>query len=305
MMSVLVVGESIVDIVVSADGRREAHAGGSPANVAVGLARLGREVTLVTELGDDSNGELIREHLTASGVKAAVARSEAGTATALARIDAHGAAAYEFDIAWRLSAGPDLIPAGSDHVHAGSISSHIAPGASEVARIVREARSGATVSYDPNIREGLSGERASVVSRTEVFVALADYVKASDEDMRWLYPALEPDDVARRWLSLGAGLVVATLGAQGSKAWCQESVIHVPPRKVDVVDTVGAGDSYMAALIDGLMRAGLTGPTGRTLLATTPLRTIAGVVERAADAAAITVSRAGANPPWAHELPDE
>ena len=305
MTSVLVVGESILDVVMRADGSSESHPGGSPANVAVGLARLGRDVTLVTELGDDAPGALIREHLATSGVAVSVAPSDAPTATALARIDARGAAAYEFTIHWRLVADRASIPARPDHVHTGSISSHLPPGASEVARIVREARASATVSYDPNIRVGLSGERASVVSRTEIFVALADVVKASDEDMRWLYPGIELDDVARRWMSLGAGLVVATLGADGSRAWCRESIVHVPPRKVDVVDTVGAGDSYMAALIDGLVREGLTGTAGRESLADVPLRTISRVVERAADAAAITVSRAGANPPWAHELPGE
>lgn len=302
MSAIVVVGESVLDLVQLPDGSREEHPGGSPANVAVGLARLGNDVTLVTELGDDPHGSKIRDHLVASGVDVRAASSGAGTATALARIDHAGAATYEFNIKWLLSTEPGLLPAAVDHIHVGSISSHIGPGNAEVGRIVRAIRPGATVSYDPNIRPGLSGERRAVVRDTESFVKVADFAKASDEDLKWLYPDLALDEVAARWLDLGARLVVATLAAEGSRVWCNGTTIQVPPRKVSVIDTVGAGDSYMAALIDGLYRRGLTSAHGRDALANTPIEVIGNVVERAADAAAITVARPGANPPWEHEL---
>lgn len=304
MSRVLVVGECVLDEVETADGTVTAHPGGSPANVAVGLSRLGQDATLLTELGDDPAGAAILAHLAAAGVTAVCAESSTRTPVARATIGPDGAATYAFDIAWTLAGDHGALLDGATHVHTGSIAAHIDPGARAVEDMVETARTHATVSYDPNVRASLVGERLAVVDRTEWIVARSDVVKASDEDLDWLYPGTPVADVLRAWCASGPSLVVATLGAEGSLACLRGEILEVAPLRVDVVDTVGAGDSYMAALVDGLARAGLVGPGGRERLAVTDTATVRGVVERAARAAAITVSRAGANPPTLAELGD-
>lgn len=298
-MTILTVGESVLDIVESLDGTVTAHPGGSPANVAVGLSRLGQQATFLTELGDDAPGRQILAHLTQAGVTTIRAPSGHRTPTARAIVGADGAATYDFDIAWTFEAD---VPAGASHVHTGSIACHLDPGAPAVERVVAAARERATVSYDPNVRETLVGDHADVVARTERMIALADVVKASDEDIAWLYPHHTVEQVLRAWTASTPLLAVATLGAAGSLACLRGELITVAPIAVTVADTVGAGDSYMAALIDGLARAGLLGPAGRTALEAVDASTIAAVVTRAARAAAITVSRAGANPPTLDQL---
>ncbi|WP_367307501.1 PfkB family carbohydrate kinase [Demequina lignilytica] len=298
--AILTVGECVLDVVRMPDGTEAAHAGGSPANVAVGLSRLGQQVRLLTELGDDAAAVPIRAHLDASGVATVIAPSSVRTPVATAVIGPDGAATYEFDIAWTLEASGLDLDAG--HLHTGSIAAHLDPGAAAVTAMVEAARGHATVSYDPNVRPSLVGDRAEVVARTEHLVALSDVVKASDEDLLWLYPGVDTDEAVRAWSLLGPALVVATLGAEGSLACLRGHMIAIAPLHVDVADTVGAGDSYMAALLDGLARARLLGPQGRQELAAVDSATVEDIVSRAARAAAITVSRAGANPPTLTEL---
>ena len=146
------------------------------------------------------------------------------------------------------------------------------------------------------------GDPASALRRIEAFVELADVVKVSDEDLEWLMPGVDPLDAARRWAAANTALVVVTRGGEGSVAVAAGEVIDVPPVRVQVVDTVGAGDSYMAGLIDGLWEAGLLGAQRREALATAPRDVIADVLGRCGRIAAITVSRAGANPPTTAEL---
>lgn len=302
MSAVLVVGESVLDIVESATGEVVAHAGGSPANVAVGLARLGQQATLVTELGPDEAGATMLAHLAAADVTTVVAPSSRSTPTARAVLQPDGSAHYDFDIDWTLGA---LGPLAGDHVHTGSIASHLEPGAAAVADLLRTMAPHATVSYDPNVRAALLGDHAQVVARTEAIVRLSHVVKASDEDLAWLYPGLGVEDALRGWAQAGPSLVVATMGAEGSLVCAGGQVAKVAPVTVDVVDTVGAGDSYMAALLDGLLRDGILGVDGAASLSQASAYRLMGAVERAARAAAITVSRAGANPPTAAELDHE
>ncbi|WP_062377933.1 carbohydrate kinase family protein [Demequina pelophila] len=299
---ILVIGECVLDVVESEDGAVAAHPGGSPANVAVGLARLDQDVTLLTELGDDAPGRQIAAHLDESGV-ATVADGDR-TPQARARLRADGSAEYDFDIAWTLAPDAGDAIGAAQHVHTGSIASHIPPGAEAVAAIVAARRDGATVSYDPNVRPSLVGDREATLARTARLVGLSDVVKASDEDIDWLFPGVEVEDALRAWTQAGPPLAVATLGGAGSVASLRGEILRVGPVSVEVVDTVGAGDSYMAALLDGLERAGLLGPAGRERLATVDPDVVEDVLERAARAAAITVSRAGANPPTLPELAD-
>lgn len=298
---VLVVGEALVDVVRRADGRVDESPGGSPANVALALGRLGQEVALVTRLGADEHGERVRGWLRGSGVEV-VASVGARTATATASLDASGSATYEFDLDWSLAGMGSELPASASIVHAGSIAALLDPGASDVARLVRAMRETALVTYDPNVRPALLPDREDARGRIEEWVALADVVKASEEDLEWLYPGADPVEAAAAWLAAGPAVVVVTLGGGGAVAVTRADAVRVAAVRVDVVDTVGAGDTFMAALIDGLVRSGRVGAGGRAALSEVGAEELEQLLASAARAAAITVSRSGADPPSRAEL---
>ncbi|MFD5465344.1 carbohydrate kinase [Kitasatospora sp. NPDC127059] len=280
----LVIGECVADIVRTDGAPDLVHPGGSPANLAYGLARLGHPAVLLTELGPDANGRLIRTHLESAGVVVRAAEV-ARTPSAVVRLDGQGRAEYTFDIGWTLP--PTELPAAPAAIHLGSIGAVTEPGAAAVLALVERWRDRAAVSYDPNVRPALMGERAEAVHRVERWVALSDLVKASDEDLDWLYPGEPAEAVAERWLALGPAVVAVTLGAEGAFALTaegrRERTAAVP---VVVADTVGAGDSFMAAFLH----------------ARTSGADLADCLTRAVTAAALTVSRPGANPPSAAEL---
>ncbi|MFD3569123.1 carbohydrate kinase [Streptomyces sp. NPDC058667] len=297
-MSFLVIGECVADIVrapAGSGGADRVHPGGSPANVAYGLGRLGRDVTLLTQLADDPTGRLVEEHLTAAGVRVEAGEVPERTPSAVVGLDAQGTATYTFDIAWTLTAGApaDLVPA---HVHIGSIAAVTAPGAATVLAETERLRARATVSYDPNVRSALMGEHGAAVARVERCVALSDLVKASDEDLAWLYPGEDPRTVADRWLTFGPVVVLVTRGAAGSLAVTRRETVTADAPPVAVVDTVGAGDSFMSAVLDTL--AG----RGREALGGLGAEDLAELLRTAGAAAAVTVSRAGAHPPDRAEL---
>lgn len=297
----LVVGEALVDVVRSPDGHTQEHPGGSPANVAVGLARLGRPVRLATWIGSDARGRRVRDHLGASGVRLVPGSSGADrTSTAVADLDAHGAAQYTFDLDWQV---PSLtVDAGVAVLHTGSIAATLPPGADDVSRLISAGARHATVTYDPNVRPGIMGEARSVRPGIEGLVAACDVVKVSDEDLEWLYPGRDHGQLAAQWLDRGPALVVITRGARGALGATAGATVEVPAPTVSVADTVGAGDSYMAALIDGLWGAGLLGAANRPALRRITAETVRRVMTYAAAAAAITVSRPGADPPHKAEL---
>ncbi|VTR77613.1 carbohydrate kinase family protein [Cellulomonas hominis] len=300
----LVVGEALVDVVLRRGEEPAEHPGGSPANVAIGLGRLGRRVDLLTWLADDAYGDLVREHLAASDVHVLAGdRAPERTSVARAHLDDGGAATYEFDLTWDL---PGTWDEGDDApavVHTGSIATVLTPGGEAVARLLAERRSTSTLTYDPNLRPALMGDADATLPVVERLVELADVVKVSDEDLAWLHPGVAPVEIARDWLSRGPALVVVTLGGEGALAVTaagDEIALTAPP--VTVADTVGAGDSFMAGLIDGLWSAGLLGADARERLHAIDRATIERVLVRCAAIAAITVSRAGANPPTSAEL---
>ncbi len=297
----LVIGEALVDVVRQPDGTQTAHPGGSPANVAFGLARLGRSAELLTSLGNDAYGTLVRSHVESSGATVAPTEDAPRTSVATAILDAQGAATYDFDLEWAL---PEEPPTMADPVivHTGSIAAVLEPGASTVEHLIASASKRATVTYDPNVRPSLMGDRGQAEVTIERLVVLADVVKVSDEDLEWLFPTESPLDAATRWLALGPALVVVTLGAQGALAVCAAGTVTVPPVQVVVADTVGAGDSFMSGLIDGLWSAGLVGGQRKAALKAIDLPTVRTILERCARIAGITVSRSGANPPTRAEL---
>jgi fructokinase len=295
--SAIVIGESLIDIVPGRDGPAE-HPGGSPMNVAVGLARLGRRTQLATWFGRDARGRTIAAHLAASNVGVLAGSDQAErTPTAEVIFDSHGSARYVFDLTW----SPPPLPAGAAPLvaHAGSVGAALQPGAGDVLAALAELRSrGASVSFDPNCRPQIIGPADGVRPLLERFVAVADVVKASDEDLAWLYPGADPLVSARGWLAAGPSLLVLTMGARGVIGLTKNHRVDEPAPDVRVVDTVGAGDAFMAGLLHGLWAAGLLGgPIGQ--MDETAMRQ---VLALASKVSAVTLTRAGADPPWRSEL---
>jgi fructokinase len=291
---VVVIGEALVDVVTTAEGIIE-HPGGSPMNVAYGLGRLGVPTVLLTSLGNDDRGAAIETHLRSAGVELLPgSKSAVRTASATATLAADGSASYDFDITWELApVAPPYLP---KVLHTGSIATFLAPGASAVKRLLEQSHRECLVTYDPNVRPALLGSQAEARSIFEDLVPLTDVVKLSDEDAAWLYPGLRPEDAAARILALGAGMAVVTRGGEGSLLTTPAARVHIPAITSVVADTIGAGDSYMAALIFGLLARSTEG-VGRDVLET--------LGRTASKAAAITVRRPGATPPTASELATE
>ncbi|MDP5226947.1 MULTISPECIES: carbohydrate kinase [Arthrobacter] len=303
-----VIGEALVDVVHSGAGT-SSHVGGSPLNVAVGLARLDHPVQFLGRYGHDEYGDAIAAHLRASSVMVPLPPDELPSSIATATLDENGAASYDFDLVWQLPGLVDRLPMvlqGGTLLHTGSIATVLEPGAVDVLAAVEHARPGVTISFDPNCRPSLTPDVDAVRTQVERFVVLADVVKASDEDLEWLYPGVDVKDSARRWLSLGGengpAFVVVTRGADGPWGVAAAGEVEVPAPRVDVVDTVGAGDSFMAALLSGVVDAGYDGVLHRERLHRITLEELTSLLAASARAAAITVSRAGANPPSRKEL---
>lgn len=299
--SALIIGEALVDAVVRPGGDRSEHPGGSPANVALGLSRLGRDAALLTWLARDPHGDLVREHLTGSGVR--VLTGDGGperTPVATAHLDADGSATYDFDLSWDLpeaEVGDPLV------VHTGSIGAVLPPGGAKVAALLAAHRDTATITYDPNLRPALMAAPDVTLPLVEHLIGLSDVVKVSDEDLAWLHPGMPVEEIARDWARRGPALVVVTLGGEGALAVTaagEELAVTAP--RVRVADTVGAGDSFMSGLIDGLWSAGLLGADRRAALQAIGLDAVQQVLTRCVRIAAITVSREGANPPTTAEL---
>ena len=298
---VLVVGESLVDIVQTLSGSRHEYAGGSAANVAVALARLERPTRLATSFAADHHGEMIAAHLEHSGVALACDPGAVErTSTARATLDTGGAASYTFDINWRLLPVPDdedpLV------AHTCSLGAVLEPGADDVLALLTRLRTRSTISYDVNARPAVTGTGPDVVERVERMVAVADLVKASDEDLEALYPQRAYADSAAALLELGPAAVVVTRGAEGALWVDRTAPVEIASRPVLVADTIGAGDTFGAGLLDALWERGRLGAEGRAALAALPRAEIAEVLDHAARAAAVTVSRPGADPPYRHEL---
>ena len=295
---VLVVGEALVDVVPDSNGQPQDFPGGSPANVAITLGRLGRDVRLVTLLGDDARGAAVRAWLEASDVTVLARPTASGrTSSAAVTLDATGAASYVFDLDWHLDEVPDD---GCDVLHAGSIATVLEPGADTVLEAFRAHRGRALVSLDPNARPSITPDRTDPVRRVEELVTLSDVVKVSDEDLHWLHPDDDPVATATRWAGAGPGLVVVTRGGDGAVAVRPDgTTLEVPGVPVVVADTVGAGDTFSGVLIDALLGLGVR--SGDALRALSD-RDVLGAVTTAAIGAAINVSRPGANPPSRAEL---
>jgi fructokinase len=263
---IVISGENVADLLPAHDGLLRVALGGGPANTAVAAAGLGGRVSFLARLGVDDFARQFRERLTAAGVDLAGAYPlDAPSAVALAAVDAAGVAKYDFwlDGAADFAATelPDAPPGAV--AHAASITAYWPPGADHVAAWLARARSLCTVTFDVNLRPVVLARQADALVRLEQLVRLAHVVKASDEDIELAYPGRPPSDVAAAWLDAGADLVVFTHGAAGASAHVAgEAVVLVPAPRIEVADTIGAGDAAMAALLVRLATAGLAGVIG-------------------------------------------
>lgn len=294
MTSLLVVGESLVDVTATPEGTTS-WPGGSPLNIAVGCARLGVPTVLATQIGDDATGDLVRDHLDRSDIDVrSLPPHRPETSTARAAIDEAGHATYEFDLTW----DPSELPAPTDFgcIHVGSIGATLAPGADAVAALAVEAsETGVPVTFDPNVRPSITPDMSDVRRRVTALADVATVIKLSDEDADVLFPDVA-DVLAMLVGSSRTRLAVMTCGGRSVLLQSDSARVEVAPPVVDVVDTIGAGDSFMSALIWALTERGRFG--GATLDAAE----LAELGAIAARAAAITCTRAGADPPTRDDL---
>lgn len=299
----VVVGESLVDVVTPLHGETTREPGGSPLNVAVGLSRLDVPTLLITRIGDDPDGRLVAEHARASGVVLDPGSLQPGlvTSTAVARLDADHAASYTFDLSWDLAPRP--LPDDATGLHVGSLGAVLPPGRQAVHDLVRQAEDAELfVSYDPNVRPAFVGDASRCWEDVVELARRARLVKVSEDDLRLLHPEAPVDDLAVGLLSGATELVVVTHGARGATAYCDGSTVQAPGSPVHVVDTVGAGDSFMAALLAVLLEWEVTGPGAGRLRALDEER-LRALLVAAGRAAAATCGRRGADPPRRAELP--
>lgn len=303
-----VVGEALIDLAVTETDptRPVAHPGGSPMNVAVTLGRLGSPVKFLGRLSGDAFGGLLRDHLKDSGVdlRWTVDAAEP-TSLAVVSVAPDGGAEYSFHVHrtadWQWS--PTELPAaaGLDAVHAGSLALALEPGGTVVADWLQRLGGSATISLDPNVRPELLGDRDRYRERLDRWLSLADLVKVSDEDLAWVWPGRDPLELARSWIGQGRRLVVVTRGGDGSQVFGRDFEFAVAAHETEMVDTVGAGDSFSGALLHRLDRARRLGPDRLARLTAAEARD---AVEFASLIAAATCSRAGADPPRRSELAD-
>jgi fructokinase len=308
---VTVIGEALVDLVPDAStGRYRVTPGGSPFNVAIGLARLGNTTALMARFADDEHGRLLRSTAAAEGIDLHAAPHAAEPASvAIASVDDPASVSYAFEIDgtadWQwTTAELGRVDRDTRVLHFGSIASWTPPGAARIADLVRtiRGRPGTLISYDPNVRTTVIGSREAAVERVEQSVRAAHVVKASHEDIEWLYPQLDVDEVAARWSGLGPTLVVVTEGADGASAYRQgRPTLRRPGLDVSVVDTIGAGDAFTAGLLTGIVQRHLH--IARRLEETSE-GVLADILDEAVLVAAITCERAGSDPPRLDDVLD-
>ena len=295
-MSIWVCGEVLIDILPSGP-----VVGGGPANTAKALARLGHDVHFIDGISSDAYGQSARAELLRDSVNLDLAlASDKPTCTATVTLDAAGTASYEFliDGTATFDFAPSWLPDPYRYqpqvLHIGTLVTVLEPGASALYDWAMQVAEFAPIVFDPNIRPSVQPDRDLYEAAVEKWAALSAVIKVSDDDLAWLFPGQSIDDVANRWISDGVFLVVVTRSANGLVGFTADGRVEVPGVKVDVVDTVGAGDTVGAIVVEAMVAHGLIELRGDLLR---------DVLSRAATAAAITCSRQGAQPPYKHELP--
>jgi fructokinase len=296
---VWVVGEVLIDLIPNGN-EHLAVVGGGPANTAKALAKLGVETYFIDGVSNDEYGQMAKaELLSANVLLDYVQYSNKPTCTAKVTLSKSGSASYEFIIedtatfdfsnVWL----PDPQSLKPSLLHIGTLATVIEPGASVLFELAQSVALVAPIVFDPNIRPAVLSDRVEYVNKVEKWVAISSAVKVSDEDLNWLYPGKAINEIVNEWLEVGVELVVVTLGDKGITAYRMNEQISVNAVKVLVADTVGAGDTVGAVLVEAIVKNGLDKLTGEVLKT---------MLNRAVKAAAITVSRTGANPPSKEEI---
>lgn len=298
--AIWVAGEVLIDLIPVAGADRLAVVGGGPANTAKALARLGFDSYFIDGMSTNEYGQKAKAELEADGVKLDyVSFSDKPMCLATVTLDASGSASYEFLIDGTVTFDfeREWLPnpsVGTPAVfHIGTLAPLVEPGASVLYEWAQEINQFAPIVFDPNVRPSIMHDRAHYDAIVNKWAAISNVVKVSEDDIAWLYPGRLQEEVAAEWLSMGVDLVVITLGSEGLRGITRRGSVSVPGVQTSVVDTVGAGDTVGAILVEGVVKYGVTGLVGDTLKA---------VLTRAAAAAAITCSRAGAQPPYLNEL---
>jgi fructokinase len=296
---VWVCGEVLIDLIP--DGtERKAVVGGGPANTAKALAKLGIDAQFIDGISTDKYGQMALKQLHKDGVLLDFVKfSDKPTCLAIVSLNKEGGASYEFVIegtaTFDFSASwlPDPAANKPPLLHIGTLVTAIEPAASVLFEWAKKVAKISPIVFDPNIRPAVMSDRAEYVKQVERWVSISSSVKVSDDDIYWLYPGVELDLVANKWLAMGPELVVVTFGDKGLTGYRKDEKVAVDAKKVVVADTVGAGDTVGAILVEAIIEDGLDKLTGDRLSV---------MLDRAAKAAAITVSRTGALPPSKDEI---
>ena len=299
MSHVWVAGEVLIDLIPDGS-KRKPIVGGGPANTAKALSKLAIDTQFIDGISGDEYGQMAKGELVASGVKLDYVKySDKQTCLAIVSLSDSGSASYEFVIenTATFDFNLDWLPNPQSErpalLHIGTLATAIEPGASILFDWAQSVAKVAPIVFDPNIRPAVIGDRKQYVLQVERWVSISSAVKVSDEDLKWLYPSLEIDQVVNNWLAKGPALIVVTYGDKGLAVYRIGEKVSVDAVKVSVADTVGAGDTVGAILVEAIVKDGLDTLSGVRLEK---------MLKRAAKAAAITVSRSGANPPTLQEI---
>jgi fructokinase len=296
---VWVCGEVVIDLIP--DGtERKAVVGGGPANTAKALSKLGITTQFIDGISTDKYGQMALSELQKDGVLLDFVKfSDKPTCLAIVSLNAKGGATYEFviDDTATFDFSHSWLPDAADKkpllLHIGTLVTAIEPAASVLFEWAKKVSLVAPIVFDPNIRPAVMSDREQYVKQVERWVSISNAVKVSDDDIYWLYPGQDLDKVTKRWLEMGPELIVVTFGDKGLAGYRENSKMSVDAKKVVVADTVGAGDTVGAILVEAIIEDGLDKLTNERLSL---------MLDRAARAAAITVSRTGALPPGRDEI---
>jgi fructokinase len=299
MGQIWVAGEVLIDLIPEGVDRKPV-VGGGPANTAKALAKLGIDTQFIDGISTDGYGQMAKDELVSAGVKLDYVKySDKPTCLAIVSLSESGSASYEFVIENTATFDftsewlPNPQTERPSLLHIGTLATVIEPGASVLFDWAQSIARIAPIVFDPNIRPAVISDRKQYVAQVERWVEISSVVKVSDDDLRWLYPSIEIEQVVNNWLTKGPSLIVATYGDKGLTGYRKGEKISVDALIVEVADTVGAGDTVGAILVDAIVKDGLGSLMGSRLEM---------MLKRAAKAAAITVSRVGANPPTSEEL---
>ena len=292
-------GEVLIDLIPEGADRKPV-VGGGPANTAKALAKLGIDTQFIDGISTDKYGQMAKSELVAAGVKLDYVKySDRPTCLAIVSLSESGSATYEFVIENTATFDftsewlPNPQTERPSLLHIGTLATIIEPGASVLFDWAQSVAKVAPIVFDPNIRPAVISDRKQYLAQVERWVGISSVVKVSDEDIKWLYPSLEIEQVVNNWLTKGPSLIVVTYGDKGLTGYRKGEVVSVEAVQVKVADTVGAGDTVGAILVEAIVNDGLDSLAGARLEM---------MLKRAAKAAAITVSRVGANPPTSEEL---